>query len=146
MSFDNNTTASIFQFHKGTIRTGEEPSRLIELNNFNSIKVRLEPTSFSCEAREAYNFNSIKVRLEHGGGNHCFGRLLFQFHKGTIRTLLEIADAAQMPFYFNSIKVRLELLEKQEGIEIEEFQFHKGTIRTIRAADCRKLRQLISIP
>ena len=35
-------TESQFQFHKGTIRTGETPKKEREAIYFNSIKVRLE--------------------------------------------------------------------------------------------------------
>ena len=55
------------------------------------------------------NFNSIKVRLElyEVGGLITFVR--FQFHKGTIRTLTAAASAVFFFSNFNSIKVRLEL-------------------------------------
>ena len=55
---------SIFQFHKGTIRTCTQQNVRVTLINFNSIKVRLEP----------YDALSIDNRHQ------------FQFHKGTIRT------------------------------------------------------------
>ena len=54
------------------------------------------------------NFNSIKVRLELialKSGDISFP--IFQFHKGTIRTLSQIAKALH-EVDFNSIKVRLE--------------------------------------
>ena len=53
------------------------------------------------------NFNSIKVRLEPAMSAEKLNEVLFQFHKGTIRTCdlklhkLNLGD-------FNSIKVRLE--------------------------------------
>ena len=54
---------------------------------------------------------------------------LFQFHKGTIRTLAPLAlDAALM--HFNSIKVQLELVPSTSYPNTQTFQFHKGTIRT----------------
>ena len=54
----------------------------------------------------------------------------FQFHKGTIRTgLLREIQASQS--YFNSIKVRLEPQKQgQNEKQVPRFQFHKGTIRT----------------
>ena len=55
-------------------------------------------------------FNSIKVRLEPLVGLLKVTSALFQFHKGTIRTL------------FCKQKSRFALI----------FQFHKGTIRTPR--------------
>ena len=83
----------------------------------------------------------------------------FQFHKGTIRTLLALCNEIPL-FDFNSIKVRLELctvkillplllyfnsikvrLERVAGgcsvVGIQLFQFHKGTIRTDSATDTR---------
>ena len=53
-------------------------------------------------------FNSIKVRLEPILGMHNIISLVFQFHKGTIRT--EYGPTTFRPHY--------------------QFQFHKGTIRT----------------
>ena len=55
-----------------------------------------------------YNFNSIKVRLELHLQQNIETETRFQFHKGTIRTFLEIWFL-QNCVYFNSIKVRLEL-------------------------------------
>ena len=98
-------------------------------------------------------FNSIKVRLEHAeakqGDNQpnlfqfhkgtirtmvsmwwCVALTLFQFHKGTIRTLLTNLMLMAL-LNFNSIKVRLEHnADKALGIAAGVFQFHKGTIRT----------------
>ena len=54
-----------FQFHKGTIRTQMKTNNYSENQDFNSIKVQLEPPAVS----------SITPELR------------FQFHKGTIRTL-----------------------------------------------------------
>ena len=54
-----------FQFHKGTIETDAPQGTLLYSPDFNSIKVRLKPSS----AMVAYT------------------TLLFQFHKGTIETL-----------------------------------------------------------
>ena len=75
---------------------------------FNSIKVRLErlmPLSSSIPR----NFNSIKVRLERLSVWRCERSLIFQFHKGTIRTMATFIVQYSL-LYFNSIKVRLELL------------------------------------
>ena len=59
--------------------------------------------------RVLIDFNSIKVRLELSFLIADDIVLVFQFHKGTIRTnyhrLIELYST-----YFNSIKVRLELL------------------------------------
>ena len=77
--------------------------------NFNSIKVRLEQFLIWWGGHRKRNFNSIKVRLEPISQQINLRNCLFQFHKGTIRTLDQL--------YF-------ELSENQ-------FQFHKGTIRTL---------------
>ena len=55
------------------------------------------------------NFNSIKVQLELGLLGSLWGALLFQFHKGTIRTQKE---------------------NHNKSVH-NVFQFHKGTIRTL---------------
>ena len=77
--------------------------------HFNSIKVRLKPSSF-------ISWISLSA--------------LFQFHKGTIKTFIRIVSTAYL-CYFTSIKVRL----KQDFDPVEpfpdKFQFHKGTIKTI---------------
>ena len=55
-----------FQFHKGAIRTSDSKDNLDSDSNFNSIKVRLEPTP---------HFLGVTFSA-------------FQFHKGAIRTFL----------------------------------------------------------
>ena len=54
-----------FQFHKGAIRTESARVEAEKKRDFNSIKVRLEPTWQETARKNA----------------------LFQFHKGAIRTL-----------------------------------------------------------
>ena len=55
---------------------------------------------------------------------------LFQFHKGTIKTLGWIKDEV-LATHFNSIKVRLKLrLITIVFLLVLIFQFHKGTIKT----------------
>ena len=76
-----------FQFHKGTIRTGDGGA-----------------VRGGC-----VNFNSIKVRLEQPRGVPPLGLFVFQFHKGTIRTRERRQQRRLCCAYFNSIKVRLEL-------------------------------------
>ena len=76
-----------FQFHKGAIRTMQEfIEDCLTLENFNSIKVRLELVFYCTPFDSMKNFNSIKVRLE------------LEMVKQIIKLLL----------YLNSIKVRLE--------------------------------------
>ena len=106
-SADDRPSEGVFQFHKGTIRTRYVLLWIVSFSNFNSIKVRLEP--------------SLSGAL--------FSRVPFQFHKGTIRTGVEQVWLSFL-LHFNSIKVRLEqrqiYLRQTQG----QFQFHKGTIRT----------------
>ena len=59
---------SVFQFHKGAIRTYFHPFNLFRMARFNSIKVRLELTPTTC---------MLAVDV-------------FQFHKGAIRTIIII--------------------------------------------------------
>ena len=62
--------------------------------------------------RSNINFNSIKVRLEHMFPSELLTQILFQFHKGTIRTTCLLSTDKQYG-NFNSIKVRLELIISQ---------------------------------
>ena len=78
------------------------------LGRFNSIKVRLELTSFCQALLLVWSFNSIKVRLEQWGNMIINTLMTFQFHKGTIRTRAN----------------------KRGRFDLSQFQFHKGTIRT----------------
>ena len=76
-------------------------------------------------------FNSIKVRLKlNNPSAYNIDSLLFQFHKGTIKTQRhEIKQMQQSDF--NSIKVRLKLsVEPIYNGKRKVFQFHKGTIKT----------------
>ena len=52
------------------------------------------------------NFNSIKVRLKHDQPLSAYDSVLFQFHKGTIKTHLPHKSIVLFR-HFNSIKVRL---------------------------------------
>ena len=76
-------------------------------------------------------FNSIKVRLELIIKVLIYAlSLIFQFHKGTIRTKLQ-NQIQELNANFNSIKVRLEPTSVLVLLnQIHQFQFHKGTIRT----------------
>ena len=52
----------VFQFHKGTIKTGG--ANRWRFLDFNSIKVRLKLSAFYMRICTYYHFNSIKVRLK----------------------------------------------------------------------------------
>ena len=88
---DNFDGKGRFQFHKGTIKPkwgGKEPKKL---DNFNSIKVRLN-LGYSVDGGPAKcDFNSIKVRLNQNVVYPRKGkRIIFQFHKGTIKPSFKI--------------------------------------------------------
>ena len=120
----------VFQFHKGTIRTQRCSVTLTTLAHFNSIKVQLEPALQTSSFTTLRNFNSIKVQLEPSAPSHqCPLSTVFQFHKGTIRTIKSLF-VLKIFLDFNSIKVQLELLGELCMPSYREFQFHKGTIRT----------------
>ena len=70
--------------------------------------------------------------------------LIFQFHKGTIKTLRQTPSQESL-LYFNSIKVRLKLDPAIGAAAITAFQFHKGTIKTKYPA-CQEQPRQISIP
>ena len=53
-----------FQFHKGAIRTESARVEAEKKRDFNSIKVRLEPSVVPMLTMVVNDFNSIKVRLE----------------------------------------------------------------------------------
>ena len=59
-----NTQNPLFQFHKGTIKTGNRLFRSCVYGHFNSIKVQLKRRSLARPVRASE----------------------FQFHKGTIKT------------------------------------------------------------
>ena len=137
------------------------------MNNFNSIKVRLEPMVSVLVVVFHLDFNSIKVRLE-PLDRFCLDllRSRFQFHKGTIRTH-SYEEIFEVLINFNSIKVQLELLRPHlrllhrnfNSIKVQlelkgdyrlrpymGFQFHKGTIRTTTATSLSRTWWIISIP
>ena len=76
------------------------------------------------------NFNSIKVQLEQHLQQYLLQSMLFQFHKGTIRTggFGEFA-VSFVPFQFHKGTIRTFHRVIVE-VHFDEFQFHKGTIRT----------------
>ena len=55
----------------------------------------------------------------------------FQFHKGTIKTNLEMLNISN-DSNFNSIKVQLKQAHFNVNVSsLMSFQFHKGTIKTL---------------
>ena len=102
------TDFMLFQFHKGTIRTASTSKILQRCSYFNSIKVQLELVKLYGTTLFVSNFNSIKVQLEQVSTKEFSLNPIFQFHKGTIRTLL-VEFVHNFLRHFNSIKVQLEL-------------------------------------
>ena len=70
---------------------------------------------------------------------------MFQFHKGTIRTLIFLKIFVVI-ICFNSIKVQLERLRACLADSKSRFQFHKGTIRTVRPSGMDDYTTTVSIP
>ena len=125
----------------------------VEFEDFNSIKVRLKPVARLVSWSKRPNFNSIKVRLKLKIVLLVSVSVIFQFHKGTIKTRAK-RKVPHWRRYFNSIKVRLKLWRfKKLTIKFKHFnsikvrlkpdvgakdkgdylfQFHKGTIKTDR--------------
>ena len=78
------------------------------VNNFNSIKVRLELCSCSIKMFIwQFQFHKGTIRTLVADYTMLI-KLIFQFHKGTIRTTA-IPLQSKKQVNFNSIKVRLEL-------------------------------------
>ena len=75
------------------------------------------------------SFNSIKVRLRQKRIGRVLAQLMFQFHKGSIKT----SSANHILSHcccFNSIKVRLRPEGDRSKTVFTMFQFHKGSIKT----------------
>ena len=85
------------------------------------------------------------MRLERAASGGVPGALVFQFHKGAIRTTYQ-NRLLQEQFNFNSIKVRLEPQVAPDVGSTIAFQFHKGAIRTISITRLPRIWLLISIP
>ena len=117
------SSLSLFQFHKGTIRTRILAVILIKFLDFNSIKVQLELWQFGiCDSK----------------------RTKFQFHKGTIRTYASAKNMIAMAFQFHKGTIRTRHAESAKLLQLL-FQFHKGTIRTFHREPTNH-HALISIP
>ena len=114
--------------------------------HFNSIKVRLEPSSSSPSPLPGCEFQFHK-----GAIRTCIFRITeyrkyqFQFHKGAIRTVRDMVKRYNSA-HFNSIKVRLEQDAGKLGSLAGLFQFHKGAIRTNKLIPLTTKRTHISIP
>ena len=133
-----------FQFHKGTIRTGEHIFQVARISPFQFHKGTIRTSPSRTLPFSVRYFNSIKVRLELPTDMWFTRGDEFQFHKGTIRTPPRHRSTSKQQ-HFNSIKVRLEPSSASGSSAALWFQFHKGTIRT--ASACGKFSAMtISIP
>ena len=94
------------------------------------MKVRLERVEVESLQRQMQDFNSMKVRLEPARRARQRPRCRFQFHEGTIGTMLDLREILVYSLYFNSMKVRLEQSELANNDAVSKFQFHEGTIGT----------------
>ena len=100
-----------FQFHIGTIkRKIYIGSGKYHTPNFNSTLVRLKAKEAGMNSLNFLDFNSTLVRLKASTPEPIDGKLLFQFHIGTIKRLPADCCVALTP----------------------EFQFHIGTIKSLR--------------
>ena len=87
---------SIFQFHKGAIRTYRSTDERAYMSNFNSIKVRLERGITQATTRlSLFQFHKGAIRTDTSfSGYRLF--LPFQFHKGAIRTIGFVKRSAML--------------------------------------------------
>ena len=74
-------------------------------------------------------FNSIKVQLEQCGLYFLNPVVMFQFHKGSIRTHKLAEYAAVSEFQFHKGAIRTPATLDASG-KVTLFQFHYGSIRT----------------
>ena len=140
-------TEEKFQFHKGTIRTCLPSSVENVKLYFNSIKVQLEHSFLIALTTSRCYFNSIKVQLEHSRFTRSWVARLFQFHKGTIRTVnTNFNWTLKILFQFHKGTIRTCKVLRPLRWIIPTFQFHKGTIRTRwKPASLAHLRHFNSI-
>ena len=75
------------------------------------------------------HFNSIKVRLKLRNATGIVGDLLFQFHKGTIKTGQSVLTLVFEKFQFHKGTIKT-IQARINQMASSAFQFHKGTIKT----------------
>ena len=149
--FVNSHTLTLFQFHKGTIKTlfGCRVIARFRWFQFHKGTIKTEWGTDKCYSWCLFQFHKGTIKT-----NTSFVptpcNLLFQFHKGTIKTTyrqflnypkeyfnsikvrlkLSFANIEHNVRNFNSIKVRLKHLSHRHMFTAQIFQFHKGTIKT----------------
>ena len=95
-----------FNSIKVQLKLTTPPLKRLVFLYFNSIKVQLKPkTPHDIRQHQTY-FNSIKVQLKLLAFYKAYFDTLFQFHKGTIKTVVVHRDGHPLR-HFNSIKVQL---------------------------------------
>ena len=114
--------------------------------DFNSIKVRLKLRQKTPKRQyvQLFQFHKGTIKTLYELCNQLT-TALFQFHKGTIKTITHFFHILNY-MNFNSIKVRLKhCLVVHNSISLI-FQFHKGTIKTIDYVIIQSRNEVISIP
>ena len=128
------TSSNNIRFNSIKVQLEHSYHFICEFENqcFNSIKVQLEQIYCFILFSQNSCFNSIKVQLEQEVTDSIRDKMLFQFHKGSIRTVSYTDNVVEL-LSFNSIKVQLEpsRYDRSEIEKLSKFQFHKGSIRTI---------------
>ena len=150
--FTYSRVGTLFQFHKGTIKTIGKGDRKIFGARFQFHKGTIKTVVCLHGGKVVWDFNSIKVQLRlERMERRKDRRTIFQFHKGTIKTAV-MTNRTFVLRYFNSIKVQLGQLYPNQltiyhtnfnSIKVQlrpytppssdsnsKFQFHKGTIKT----------------
>ena len=112
-----------FQFHNGTIKTSDMRFAATDLFCFNSITVQLRHTFSIALHPPNSRFNSITVQLRPCKITNRIEQDTFQFHNGTIKTIVFALT--------------------QAGVFL--FQFHNGTIKTF-SFSCFDCEYFVSIP
>ena len=121
----------LFQFHYGTIKRRCVACFKVRGFYFNSTMVRLKEYSAALERAMCFYFNSTMVRLKGSRTDRPAARRGFQFHYGTIKSVLHGKPTGSYR-NFNSTMVRLKESFAACCIAWREFQFHYGTIKRSR--------------
>ena len=118
-----------FQFHLGTIKTQPEQATEPGQEHFNSTLVRLKQRTEPATTHALHNFNSTLVRLKQRITTTIPKASQFQFHLGTIKTIIAFKTHDTLK-NFNSTLVRLKQRRRYILFFSTIFQFHLGTIKT----------------
>ena len=102
-------SASIFQFHYGTIKSKEKVIILDNSTKFQFHYGTIKSGRRSLLSVSLEYFNSTMVRLK--GINEAIAQseMKFQFHYGTIKSTISQSCSGSALLYFNSTMVRLKV-------------------------------------